>query len=146
MLSSCQLEKSGDFHINIQMSGFLKNVATGILLWLSKLSLRHCHCPSCCCGAGLIPGPGTSASRGCGQKNKIKRRKERKEIEKKKMLQQRYRSGVPVVTHRKQIQLGTMRLSVRSLASLSGLRIWRCRGLWCRSQTQLGSCIVVAVV
>ena len=55
------------------------------------------------------------------------------------MLQQRYRSGVPVVTHRKQIQLGTMRLSVRSLASLSGLRIWRCRGLWCRSQTQLGS-------
>ena len=27
------------------------------------------------------------------------------------------------------IQLGSMRLWIRSLASLSGLRIWRCRGL-----------------
>ena len=34
----------------------------------------------------------------------------------------------------------------RSLASLSGLRIQRCRELWCRSQMQLGSSIVVAVV
>jgi len=47
----------------------------------------------------------------------------------------------------KQIRLGTMRLQVRSLASLSGLRIWRCHScgvgrrcgldpallwLWCR--------------
>ena len=32
----------------------------------------------------------------------------------------------------KQIQLGTMRLPVRSLASLSELRIWCCRELWCR--------------
>ena len=32
----------------------------------------------------------------------------------------------------KQIPLGTMRLWVRSLASLSGLRIWHCRELWCR--------------
>ena len=45
----------------------------------------------------------------------------------------------------KQIQLGTMRLRVRSLASLSGLRIWRRRELWCRSQTQPGSGIAVAV-
>ena len=30
----------------------------------------------------------------------------------------------------KQIQLGTMRLQVQTLASLSGLRIWRCRELW----------------
>ena len=29
---------------------------------------------------------------------------------------------------------------------LSGLRIQRCHGLWCRSQTQLGSCVAVAVV
>ena len=29
--------------------------------------------------------------------------------------------------------------SVRSLASLSGLRIQHCRELWCRSQTRLGS-------
>ena len=34
---------------------------------------------------------------------------------------------------------------VRSLASLSGLRIQRCHELWWRSQTQLGSGIAVAV-
>ena len=45
----------------------------------------------------------------------------------------------------KQIQLGTMRFQVRSLASLSGLRIRFCRGLWCGSQTQLGSGIAVSV-
>jgi len=33
--------------------------------------------------------------------------------------------------------------SIPGLAS--GLRIWRCRELWCRSQTQFGSCIAVAV-
>ena len=48
--------------------------------------------------------------------------------------------GVPVVAQRKRIQLGTMRLQVRSLASLSGLR------MWCRSQMQLGSDVAVAVV
>lgn len=30
--------------------------------------------------------------------------------------------------------------------SLSGLRIWHCRELWCRSQTQLGPGVAVAVV
>ena len=30
--------------------------------------------------------------------------------------------------------------------SLSGLRIWYCHKLWCRSQMQLGSGIAVAVV
>ena len=39
-----------------------------------------------------------------------------------------------------------MRLWVWSLASLSGLRSRRCRELWCRSQTWLGSSIAVAVV
>ena len=34
-----------------------------------------------------------------------------------------------------------MRLWVQYLASLSGLRIWHCRELGCRSQTWLGSCI-----
>ena len=38
----------------------------------------------------------------------------------------------------KQIQLGTMRLQVRSLASLSGLRTQCCFELWCRLQTRLG--------
>uniref|UniRef100_A0A8C3X387 Dehydrogenase/reductase 2 n=1 Tax=Catagonus wagneri TaxID=51154 RepID=A0A8C3X387_9CETA len=38
-----------------------------------------------------------------------------------------------------------MRLWVRSLASLRGLRIRHCRELWCRSQTRLGSGMAVAV-
>ena len=36
-----------------------------------------------------------------------------------------------------------MRLRVRSLASLSGLRIWRCCELWCRSKMRLRSGVVV---
>ena len=40
--------------------------------------------------------------------------------------------GVPVVVQWKRIRLGTMRWRVRSLASLSGLRIQRCCELWCR--------------
>ena len=46
----------------------------------------------------------------------------------------------------KRIRLGTLRLHVPSLASLSGLRIRCCREPWCWSQTQLGSCVAVAVV
>ena len=38
-----------------------------------------------------------------------------------------------------------MRMQVQSLASLSGLKIWHCCELWCRSQMWLGSCIAVAV-
>ena len=45
----------------------------------------------------------------------------------------------------KRIQLGTMKLRVRSLASISGLRFGRCRGLCCRFRTQLRSCFAVAV-
>ena len=54
--------------------------------------------------------------------------------------------GVPVMVRGKQIQLGTLRLQVRSLASLNGLRIQRCRELWCTLQTWLGSGIAVALV
>ena len=54
--------------------------------------------------------------------------------------------GVPIVAQQKRIPLGTVRLRVRSLASLPGIRIWRCRELWCRSQTWLGSLVAVAVV
>ena len=54
--------------------------------------------------------------------------------------------GVPVVAQQKRIQLGTMRLRVQSLASLSGLRIWHCHELWCRLQMWLRSCVAVAVV
>ena len=45
----------------------------------------------------------------------------------------------------KQIQLASMRMRVRFLTSLSGLKIQRCRALWWRSQTQLGSHDAVAV-
>ena len=38
-----------------------------------------------------------------------------------------------------------MRLWVRFLASLTGLRIQRCHELWCRSQMQLGSGVAVAL-
>ena len=54
-------------------------------------------------------------------------------------------AGVPIVAQREKIWLGTMRLLVQSLALLSGLRIWRCPELWCRSQTRLGSGVAVAV-
>ena len=54
--------------------------------------------------------------------------------------------GVPVVAQWKRIQLGTMRWWVRSVASLSGLRIWHCHELWSPSQMWLRSCIDVAVV
>ena len=39
-----------------------------------------------------------------------------------------------------------MRMWVPSLASLSGLRIWRCSEQWCRWKTQLRSHVAVAVV
>ena len=34
---------------------------------------------------------------------------------------------------------------IRSLALLSGIRIWSCHELWCRSQMWLGSGVAVAV-
>ena len=46
----------------------------------------------------------------------------------------------------KRIRLGTMRLWVPSLATLSGLRIQHCRELWYKSQMWLGSGVAVAVV
>ena len=49
------------------------------------------------------------------------------------------------MVQQQQIQLGTMRLQVLSLASLSGLRIWRCRELWCRSQMRLRSGVAMAL-
>ena len=54
--------------------------------------------------------------------------------------------GVPIVVRQKRIRLGTVRLQVRPLASLSELRIRCCREVWCRLQMWLGSCIAMAVV
>ena len=56
------------------------------------------------------------------------------------------RLGVPVVGQWKLIWLASMRMQVWPLASLSGLRIWHYRELWCTSQTLLRSCIAVAVL
>ena len=59
---------------------------------------------------------------------------------------QKRKEGVPIMAQRKQIRLGTKRLGVPSLASLSEFWISHCRELWCRSQTGLGSGIAVALV
>ena len=45
----------------------------------------------------------------------------------------------------KQIQLVSIRMQVRFLASLSGLGIQHCHELWCRFQMQLRSYVAVAV-
>ena len=50
-----------------------------------------------------------------------------------------------LVAQRKQIWLASMRTQVQSLASLSGLRVLHCHGLWCGSQMWLGSGITQAV-
>ena len=54
--------------------------------------------------------------------------------------------GVPILVQQKWIQLGTMRLWVRSLASLSGLRICCYHELWCKLQRRLGSAAAVALI
>ena len=54
--------------------------------------------------------------------------------------------GVPVVAQWKGIQLGTMRLWVQSLASLSGLGIQCYPELWCRSQMHFGFHVAMAVM
>ena len=52
----------------------------------------------------------------------------------------------PLWLSRLRTWLVSMRMWSRSLASLSGLRIWNCHELQCRSQRQLGSGVAVAVV
>ena len=61
-------------------------------------------------------------------------------------IQQKIAWGVPIVAQWKGIRLGTTRLPVRSLALLSGLRVWHGRELQCRSQMWSGSHVAVAVV
>ena len=48
-------------------------------------------------------------------------------------------AGIPVMAQQKRVQIESMRMWVRSLASLSGLRIWHCHELWCRSQMRRSS-------
>ena len=61
------------------------------------------------------------------------------------MLKKITSQGVLIVVQQKQIQLVSIRMRVRSLASINGLRIHRCHELWCRSKTWLRSCVAVAV-
>ena len=58
---------------------------------------------------------------------------------------QKFSLGIPAVAQWKQIGPVTTRLRVRSLASLSGLRIRHCCELWFRLQTWLRSQVAVAV-
>ena len=50
------------------------------------------------------------------------------------------------MAQQKRIWLASMRMQVRSQASLSALSIRRSRELWCRLQTRLRSRIALAVV
>ena len=52
--------------------------------------------------------------------------------------------GISVMAQWKQIWLGSMRMQVQSLALLSGLRIWHCHELWCRSHLAW-ICVAVSV-
>ena len=61
------------------------------------------------------------------------------------LLPLRMMLGVPVVAQWKWTLLVSMRMLVQSLVLLTGLRIQCCHELWCSSQTQLRSCIAVAV-
>ena len=54
-------------------------------------------------------------------------------------------SGVPFVAQWL-TQLGSMRMRVQSLASLSELRIQCCHVLWCRLQSQVRFHVAVALV
>ena len=60
-----------------------------------------------------------------------------------KTIKQNSHMGVPIVVQWKRIQLVSLRMWIRSLASISGLRIQRCSELWCRSKMRLGSGIVL---
>ena len=53
--------------------------------------------------------------------------------------------GVPVMAQWQQTQLVSMRMQVRSLALLSGLKIQCCHELWCRLQTWILHCCGCAV-
>ena len=53
--------------------------------------------------------------------------------------------GVPIVAQQKEICLLCMRIQVRSLASLSGLRIWSCPELWYSVQMRLSSGVAMPV-
>ena len=54
-------------------------------------------------------------------------------------------TGVPIMAQWLTNQTRIMRLQIQSLVSLSGLMIWCCHELWCKSKMWLGSGIAVAL-
>ena len=56
------------------------------------------------------------------------------------------KTGVTIMAQQKQTQLVSMRMWVRPLALLNGLRIWCCHVLWGRLQMWLGSGVAMAVM
>ena len=134
-------------------------------MWCSRLSLRRCRCSGSgpCHGSGSIPSLGTSV---CCQHGP----KQTKPVGKQKSMRHSYqnlgkynvsRSGhnfIPIRLAKRRKGASShcgaaetsltsnQRSWVRSLVSLSGLRIWCCCELWCRSQMRLGSCVALAVV
>ena len=125
----CKMKGSGDWLYNnvnylTLLNCTLKNGKMGDLWWLSGLRIQHCHCR----GAGSIPDPG-AAKRNNNNKTKFNELSiisvtynwKFPDFKKKE-------EGVPIVVQQKQIWLAFMRMQVRSLASISGLRIWCCCG------------------
>ena len=70
----------------------------------------------------------------------------RKKRGRKKVIKRKAIMKFPLWLSRLRTRLASMRTWVRSLALLSGFRIRHCRELWCRSQSQLGSGIAMALV
>ena len=97
----------------------------GVLLWYSRLSLRHYPCSGsgCRCGMGIFPYAAGMAK---------KKKKERERM-------------FPLWLCGLQTQLESMRMQLQSLASLNGLGFWCWCKLWHRSQMWLGSRVAVAV-
>ena len=98
-----------------------------------------------CCGSGgyssdSTPSLGASKCRGSHPRNSKKTKK------KKKRMNSSLNEGVLIVAQRKRIQLASIRMWVRSLASFSGLRVQRFPELLCRSQMQLRSSVAMVVV
>ena len=116
--------------------------------------------PHCCsCGVGwqlqiqLVPlaweppyAAGVALRRKKEKKNLVNQMSSKFKIfSLQKALLRKIKSRVPIMAQQKQIRLGTIRLQVRSLALLSGLRIQHCREL-CRSHTQLRPGVAMSAV
>ena len=101
----------------------------------------HCSCPGCYCGVGSFPAPGTST---CHRESQKEKEKEKEKKKKKKVeLSFKYDNfsrEFPLWLSGLKTLLVSMKMQVRSLVLLSGLR-----KLQCRLQMQLGYGITIDV-